>query len=257
MSYKKKFINAGLLTAVVSLLIAGSAFAKTTTSIQATIESHIKVIKDGQELTLRNEQGKKVEPVMIEGSVYVPLRAISETVGWEVDWDNSVKSITLTEPDSGIDPNQPLNPVEPPVRPISLVDFPGTIDSKLLLSKVQSDLQIGTVSFAQGGILKGKSARTTIDFGGESFDTLNLFMGVKKTAPTSVKNSSTNVNEPVEVRFLEIDGKKEISFFTTNIQPTDGVKKFTVDLKGKKKIRIAITSDLTDTQLILGDPMFE
>lgn len=253
----KRFGKTIIFMSLVSLLVTGTSLAQSSNAIQALIESNLKIFKDGQQLTLRNAEGKKIDPVIIEGSVYLPIRSISETLGWGIEWDKGSKAVTLVEPDTGIDPNQTTTPVNEVSKPVTLVEFPGILDSKLLLTTIASDLQVGTVSFSQGGILKGKSARTTIDFATEEYDNLSLYMAVKKEAPATTKtNTSTNVNEPVEVRFLDIDGKKEIAFYTTSIRPTDGAKKFTLDLRGKKKIRIVLTSDLTDTQLILGDPIF-
>lgn len=59
----------------------------------------IKVTLDGQPLTLTDANGKTVEPFAIEGTTYLPIRAISNALGLEVGWDGEYHVVTLsTEP---------------------------------------------------------------------------------------------------------------------------------------------------------------
>lgn len=57
----------------------------------------IKVIVNAEEIPLRNEAGEKVEPFLYQGTTYVPLRAISESFGKSVWWDDSAKRVIIFE----------------------------------------------------------------------------------------------------------------------------------------------------------------
>ena len=52
----------------------------------------IKIIVDGKQLST------PAEPFIYNGTTYLPVRAVGEAVGKEVDWDNDTKTVTLTTP---------------------------------------------------------------------------------------------------------------------------------------------------------------
>lgn len=53
----------------------------------------IRVYWDGVEKTLRDDEGKKVEPMIYEGTTYVPIRAMSQLMGKTVEWDQATTSV--------------------------------------------------------------------------------------------------------------------------------------------------------------------
>ncbi len=53
----------------------------------------VRVYWDGVEKTLRNEKGEKVEPMIYDGTTYVPLRAMSQLMGKTVEWDQATTSV--------------------------------------------------------------------------------------------------------------------------------------------------------------------
>jgi hypothetical protein len=57
-----------------------------TKTIAATYRD-IKIFIDGKELTPTDANGKVVEPFIYNGTTFVPLRAISEAFGAEVEWE--------------------------------------------------------------------------------------------------------------------------------------------------------------------------
>ena len=86
---------------VVGILIgtAGMAAAATTQTVQAALAKFTFSV-DGQKQTLKND------PLVFKGSTYLPVRELSEMLGYELAFDNTVKTIalqskgetTLTEP---------------------------------------------------------------------------------------------------------------------------------------------------------------
>lgn len=80
--------------------ILGVCAALTLTSIISVsaqnidvIMNGIKIYWDGVEKTLTDANGNKVEPMIYQGTTYVPLRAMSNLMGKEVDWNQSEMAV--------------------------------------------------------------------------------------------------------------------------------------------------------------------
>lgn len=80
--------------------ILGVCVALTLTSIISVsaqnidvIMNGIKIYWDGVEKTLTDANGNKVEPMIYQGTTYVPLRAMSNLMGKEVDWNQSEMAV--------------------------------------------------------------------------------------------------------------------------------------------------------------------
>ncbi|WP_458407311.1 stalk domain-containing protein [Anaerotignum sp.] len=54
------------------------------------------IILDGKEQTFKTSSGKEIYPLLYDGSTYLPLRAIGQIMGKDVNWDNDTKTVTLT-----------------------------------------------------------------------------------------------------------------------------------------------------------------
>lgn len=79
----------------VTALLAGAATAFAQTIDVAM--NGIRVYWDGVEKTLLDANGDKVEPMIYEGTTYVPLRAMSNLMGKEVSWDQQTLSVYVGE----------------------------------------------------------------------------------------------------------------------------------------------------------------
>lgn len=72
---------------------AFGAYRKAT----ATLEyNDIKIVVDGKTITPKTANGAVVEPFAIDGTTYLPVRAISTALDMGVDWDSSTKSVMIT-----------------------------------------------------------------------------------------------------------------------------------------------------------------
>lgn len=87
---------AGIL---VTLLLVGSVGTATATIGKKTVEisySNISVTLDGQPVSLVDAKGSPVEPFMLNNTNYLPVRAVAEALGLNVDWDGSTNTVILT-----------------------------------------------------------------------------------------------------------------------------------------------------------------
>ncbi len=90
-----------------TVTLAGGGAVKTgdeaplATRLSKTVDityRDIKVILDGQQLELVNAAGAAVEPFIMDGTTYLPLRVIGEALGLRVGWDAATSTASLTEP---------------------------------------------------------------------------------------------------------------------------------------------------------------
>lgn len=83
---------AGFVTA--SLLTCGIAYASTTKTLQANY-NNIKVYIDNVLADLKDANGSTVEPFICDGTTYLPLRAVANALGCQVEWDGATQSVKL------------------------------------------------------------------------------------------------------------------------------------------------------------------
>ena len=94
----KKFLNKKVLVFATLLLIAVSATAVAQTvnrDVTATMRYDMNVRLDGELLTLRDANGNVIQPMSFDGTTYLPLRAIAEILGIDVDWDADTQTALL------------------------------------------------------------------------------------------------------------------------------------------------------------------
>lgn len=86
---RKKFISAVVLSVLALTTIVSAA------SLQASTAPDMKVVINGVVQEFKDANGNKVEPVVINGTTYLPLRSVADAFGQEVSWDQSTSTITI------------------------------------------------------------------------------------------------------------------------------------------------------------------
>lgn len=99
MRFKQFYL--GMMTSFVLLfvLLSMSSFAANG-SISATI-SDIKVYIDNKLLSITDENGNTIQPIIYNGRTYLPARAISEAINKPVTWEAKSRSIYIGKNDLG------------------------------------------------------------------------------------------------------------------------------------------------------------
>lgn len=87
---KKKVV---LIVALLVLAISVGLFAADM-YVKAKL-TDIKVVMDGKALVLKDAKGAVLKPLSYNNSTYLPVRAISESLGVGVKWDAKTQTITL------------------------------------------------------------------------------------------------------------------------------------------------------------------
>jgi hypothetical protein len=86
-----------VMGALTMLLIIGFAFpAYAAYQKQATLNyNNIKLMVNGAEYLPQDAAGNKVEPFIIDGTTYLPVRAVADAIGYEVNWNQNSKTVEL------------------------------------------------------------------------------------------------------------------------------------------------------------------
>lgn len=100
----------GLLAGVLicAVLVCGAAYAKQIVETSELYYNNIKIFIDGGEIVPKDATGNTVEPFTVNGTTYLPVRAIAGAFGKEVEWDGATQSIYIgkkdaTKPDMYLD----------------------------------------------------------------------------------------------------------------------------------------------------------
>ena len=65
-------------------------------NISVQVRKDFTIVIDGKEETFKTSAGKRIYPLLYDGSTYLPLRAIGQIMDKSVEWDNATKTVTLT-----------------------------------------------------------------------------------------------------------------------------------------------------------------
>ena len=64
-------------------------------SVPAFAATEVKVEIDGAPVKCQDVNGNEVSPLLIEGTTYLPVRAISKALNLEIEWEDSTKSVFI------------------------------------------------------------------------------------------------------------------------------------------------------------------
>ena len=95
---KRNFGKRVLTFLIVTALTIGVAAASTGSKTLTVTYSNVTITIDGLEITPKNVGGTVVEPFIVDGTTYLPARAIAEALGKEVDWDAKTNTVVITTP---------------------------------------------------------------------------------------------------------------------------------------------------------------
>lgn len=96
MPKNKKFSR--LLPLLCAAILLGSMIlpARAVSEITARLRPDYTIVIDGSQRIFYNAAGEQVHPISYDGTTYLPVRAIGELMGKNVDWKESTKTITLS-----------------------------------------------------------------------------------------------------------------------------------------------------------------
>lgn len=105
---KNKKMRTILVSVLAVCAISGTIFAEEISKTAELFYNNIKIYIDGAEIVPKDANGNTVEPFTMNGTTYLPVRAISNAFGQDVEWDGATQSIYIgkkdqTKPDNYLD----------------------------------------------------------------------------------------------------------------------------------------------------------
>ncbi|MBP3337194.1 MAG: hypothetical protein J6L59_02160 [Clostridia bacterium] len=85
---------AGALIGII--LTSGGVFAKQVTETAELFYNNIKISLNGKQLQPKDADGNYVEPFIINGTTYLPVRAVANALGINVGWDSNTNTVVLS-----------------------------------------------------------------------------------------------------------------------------------------------------------------
>lgn len=98
----KRFLQGTILGLSLALVVSVpiQTFAKTGSANLQAYYNNIKVMLNGNYVNLVDGNGKTVEPFIVDGTTYLPVRAVSEALGLPVEWDSANATVVMgTKPE--------------------------------------------------------------------------------------------------------------------------------------------------------------
>lgn len=95
MKCKMKII--GIVMAV-TVILTTTVFATVGSRTAELFYNNIKILLNGKEITPTDANGNAVEPFTIDGTTYLPVRAVATALGMNVGWDGATSTVTLDNP---------------------------------------------------------------------------------------------------------------------------------------------------------------
>lgn len=97
MKHQWKGFLSGVLVTVLAIGLIGTA-AAAGRQTQATLNyTGINITYNGAKVTPTDAQGNPVEPFIINGTTYLPLRGVAQILGLTVAWDAASNTAALTD----------------------------------------------------------------------------------------------------------------------------------------------------------------
>lgn len=105
---KNKKMRTALIAALAVCAMGSTIFAASFSETAEIFYNNIKIYLDGGEIVPRDATGNTVEPFTMNGTTYLPVRAIANAFGQDVEWDGATQSIYIgkkdaTKPDNYLD----------------------------------------------------------------------------------------------------------------------------------------------------------
>ena len=104
----------GFFTALLLFVLVVPSFAESASRQITAIYGGIEIYINGAKLVPKDANGNYVQPFVVDGTTYLPIRAVAEAVGYDVNYDDETHTATLAPKTKEVSPSpsptrQPLD----------------------------------------------------------------------------------------------------------------------------------------------------
>lgn len=86
------------LVLVIVMLLSTTVFATVGSRTVEMWYNNIKIMINGKEVVPADATGNAIEPFIIDGTTYLPVRGVASALGMNVGWDGATNTVTLDNP---------------------------------------------------------------------------------------------------------------------------------------------------------------
>lgn len=206
----------------------GAAASNGTFKMLHAYFNDIKINVEGKDVKLLDQQGNKVEPFIVDGTTYLPVRGISEALGQKIDWDSENSRVIIGEVSEantkGYKTIQELKPYEK--------------DSYILLGGFWEEsgvLSIRQKEYVNSSNIRGNGGHGDVTYILDgNYSSITGLFGVDDLATTSAGSTW-------DAR-LEIYGDNELLYWTDSFKG-DELENVGIDLQDVDTLRIHLWGD--------------
>ena len=99
-----KRIQGIIVGLILGIIIASTVvFAANTITWHGVLAEGISIVIDGQKINPKDGNGDKVEPIIYNGTTYLPVRAVATALGKAVYWDGPTYTVYLGDMDGKLE----------------------------------------------------------------------------------------------------------------------------------------------------------
>lgn len=131
----------GFFTALLLVVLVVPCFAESTSKQIMATYNGIKIYVNGEKINPKDANGNSVEPFVVDGTTYLPVRAIAEAVGYDVSYDSSTQTVSLT-----LQTDISVTPSPSPTSTPTAAPFNTSLQSNLV-SRVNACLNVANVAY--------------------------------------------------------------------------------------------------------------
>ena len=91
-----KGFTLGIVVCMLVTTLIVPALASSLTRTAQLVYDNIKITLNGSAVTPKDANGNTVEPFTIDGTTYLPVRAVGNALGLSVDWDGNTNTAILS-----------------------------------------------------------------------------------------------------------------------------------------------------------------
>ncbi len=198
--------------ALCTALLCGGVFAASTTKTIDVQYMDIKLVVDGVQVTPKDANGAVVEPFVYNGTTYLPVRAIGEALGKEVDWDGNTRTVYVGKVPGKVSENY-LEPYETSYS-VDVYEDSATSHFTMMGKKYSQGLVIGIYGDYGYYNLDGKYSSIEFDVGhvdgdGTEASTIYIYIDgtvakeIEVTGDMQTKHISIPVNYGLQMKIVK------------------------------------------------------
>lgn len=91
-----KWARFSVVICLVISVLTIQVLATSTSKVATLVYNDIKISLNGNSVTLKDANGNPMEPFSIDGTTYLPVRAVGNALGVGVNWNGSTNTVQLT-----------------------------------------------------------------------------------------------------------------------------------------------------------------